>query len=447
MPEIIIHDYFFTNVLLYFFYLVVRLNKDSEKMKLKVFLIIMFIFWFGWILSYLKIDLKINGEKVVKVDNISDYNEQGATGYFFNQKLSVKVTEPLKIKNDYNYYVYYMVRSPMGIVKKKKRTIILKDRVKPTIELKESNFMIIKKGDSFKEPGFKANDDKDKDITNKVKVTGKVDTSKIGTYTLTYTVKDTSNNSTQVSRKVNIIPSVSKYDSSYDKIDNKLRGWGHNNKKDKKRPNADATVEDMAKYNAYYVGPDEKVIYLTFDEGSNDTYVKEIVDVLNKKKVKGTFFFCKNYMLDNKDLVKKIVDSGHIVGNHTSNHKSMPKLANQKDFSKYKEELTSNAEAYKEITGKDMPLLYREPAGEWSYRSLKIVQDMGYRTYFWSAAFLDYAEDLSKNDALNKMKSLYHNGAIYLLHPKNKGNYLALEDFIDYMQKIGFRFETVDKII
>lgn len=416
-------------------------------MKLKIMLIIVFIVWFGWILSYLKIDLKLNGDKIIRLNDINEYEEKGARSYFFNQKLSVKITKPLKVENDYNYYVYYMVRNPMGIVKKKKRTIIINDNTKPIIELKKSNFIVIKKDTQFREPGFKASDDKDKDITNKVKTRGKVDTSKIGIYTLTYEVEDSSNNKSRIIRKVNVVPKVLKYDSGYDAIDNKLRGWGHNNKRNKKRPNGDARIEELEKYSAYYIGPDEKVIYLTFDEGENDTYIDEIVDVLNSKNIKATFFFCRRFMLDNKELIKKITKNGHIVGNHTSNHNQMPKLANKEDFELYKEELNSNAQAYKEITGKDMPLIYREPAGEWSYRSLKIAQDMGYRTYFWSAAFLDYAGDLSKRAALDQMKSLYHNGAIYLIHPKNKGNYLALEDFIDYMLDLGFRFDTVDKII
>ena len=93
-----------------------------------------------------------------------------------------------------------------------------------------------------------------------------------------------------------------------------------------------------------------------------------------------------------------------------------------------------------------MGKVYREPAGEWSYRSLKIVSDMGYRTYFWSADHYDFDYTVTKEKAYDEMMKRYHNGAIYLLHPKNKGNYEALGDFIDEMKSQGYTFGLVDEI-
>ena len=93
-----------------------------------------------------------------------------------------------------------------------------------------------------------------------------------------------------------------------------------------------------------------------------------------------------------------------------------------------------------------MQKIYREPRGEWSYRTLQILKDLGYKTYFYSAYYLDFEEDVSKEKALNELTKKVHNGAIYLLHPKNKGNYLALDTFIKTMKKQGYRFDLVQNI-
>ena len=81
-----------------------------------------------------------------------------------------------------------------------------------------------------------------------------------------------------------------------------------------------------------------------------------------------------------------------------------------------------------------MEKVYRDPRGEWSYRDLQIMKDLGYKTYFYSADYLDYKEDVSKEKALNELTKRVHNGAIYLMHPKNKGNYEALDTFIKNMK-------------
>ena len=148
----------------------------------------------------------------------------------------------------------------------------------------------------------------------------------------------------------------------------------------------------------------------------------------------------------NKDLVKNMEKTGHSVGNHTYHHYVMPSLATRENYEKYVYEIRATEEAYKEITGKNMDKVYREPKGEWSYRSLQIVKDLGYKTFFYSADYLDYGKDISKDAALNKMMKRYHNGAIYLFHPKNKGNLDALDDFIKNMKNLGYSFDLVKNI-
>ena len=146
------------------------------------------------------------------------------------------------------------------------------------------------------------------------------------------------------------------------------------------------------------MGPDKKVIYLTFDEGTMTSYLPQIVEVLNKNNVKGTFFLCKNYIKNNKELINKMLDSGHSIGNHTASHLSMPSLASKENFSKYLEEIISVEDTFKEITGREIDKIYREPRGEFSKRSLSIMKDLGYSTYFWSSAYKDWDDKLTKED-------------------------------------------------
>lgn len=402
--------------------------------------------WVLWLATYLLIDIRINGDRKVYLNPQEEYIDSGAKASFCNTRLSLTVTDNINTKVGGTYTVYYTARNPFGIAKKRKRTVIVRDKTKPIIELKGTKQVVLKQGEKYKEPGYQATDLENGNLTKKVKVTQHIDVNRPGKYTVQYAVTDTSGNKTVEERKVQVIAKIPTYQDRYDKIDNTEKGWGHGNKKDHKRPMGDVAPDIFRKYDAYAIGNDEPVLYLTFDEGSSDTYVKEILEVLAQEKVKATFFLCRNYMLENKEIVKKMVRDGHIVGNHTHRHKMMPTLATRTNFSEYLKEIQDTEKAYEEVTGKEMPKVYREPAGEWSYRSLAIMQDLGYRTYFWSAAYMDYGESVSKASAYQKMMQLYHNGAIYLLHPKNKGNYLALEDFIKSMKKLGYHFDTVDKI-
>jgi len=315
----------------------------------------------------------------------------------------------------------------------------------PIIELKGENLYSIKLNEKFIEPGYTARDTKDGDITNKVEVLNEVDTFKKGVYKITYKVTNSSGKTIKAERQVKVIEAPT-YKSSYNGIDNKTLGWGTNNKKDGTRPICNMSNEDLKNYNAYSMGKDEKVLYLTFDEGTLETYLNEIVDVLNKNNVKATFFLCETYIKNNGDLLKSMVEKGHSIGNHTAHHKSMPSLATPKTFDKYLKELEDNEKTFKSGTGYDMDKIYREPRGEYSLRSLSIVKDLGYKTFFWSAAYEDWDKNLTKQQALNNMLDRVHNGAIFLLHPTSKGNYLALDDFIKTMKKEGYTFDLVKNI-
>ena len=394
-----------------------------------------------------KISLKGENPKILKLNE--KYQENGATAI---DNIDGDLTNKIKISGEVDiskygeYQIMYEVSDKSGNEISKIRKVIVKDTELPTLELKGKTNVDILLGNKYTEEGYSAKDNIDGDITSNVEIKNNVNYNKVGTYEIIYKVKDSSNNIVTKKRTINVVKKLLIYKDEYDKIDNTKNYWWSGNKFDHNRPEGGASLEKLKKYNAYFLGPDEKKIYLTYDEGSNDTYLPEILEVLNKNNVKATFFLCRNYMVMNKDLIKKMEKTGHSVGNHTYHHYVMPSLATRENFEKYVYEIRATEETYKEITGKNMDKIYREPKGEWSYRSLQIVKDLGYKSFFYSADYLDFKNDVSKEYALNKMMNRYHNGAIYLFHPKNKGNLEALDDFIKNMKKLGYTFDLVKNI-
>ena len=314
-----------------------------------------------------------------------------------------------------------------------------------TIKLIGDNIISLDVNEKYDDQGAKAYDKKDGNITDKIKVNNNIIYDRAGSYSIVYSVKNSCGVINKVKRVI-VVKNRPYYKSSYDKLDNTTRGWWSGNNKNHTRPSGGANINDLKKYNAYFMGSDSKTIYLTFDEGSNDTYVKEIVDVLNKNNVKGTFFFCGWFLIDNKDLIKKMVNDGHSIGNHTFNHKSMPSLATKEKFNDYLNEVKKIEKIFYDITGKNIDKIYRDPRGEWSYRDLQMIKDLGYKAFFYSADYYDYNSDSSKEFALNELLKRSHNGAIYLIHPKNKGNYLALDSLIKQLKQDGYSFDLVKNI-
>lgn len=312
------------------------------------------------------------------------------------------------------------------------------------INLKGKTIIKLINNQKYNEPGYTAKIN-NKNVNNKVKIKGTINYDKEGTYELIYTVKN-KNEQAEAHRFIKIKKEEITYKNEYDNIDNTSRGWWSGNKFNKTRPSGGADINELKKYNAYFLGPDNKTIYLTFDEGSYETYVKEIVEVLNNQNIKGTFFLCKNYIEKNPELIKHITETGHSIGNHTYHHKNMPSLATKDNFNKYLSEIKEVENIYYKITGKEIDKIYRDPRGEWSYRDLQIMKDLGYKTYFYSANYNDFSGTLTKEKALSEMIKRYHNGAIYLIHPNNKGNYEALESFIIEMKKQGYNFDLVKNI-
>lgn len=216
--------------------------------------------------------------------------------------------------------------------------------------------------------------------------------------------------------------------------------------KDFKRPEGPLPIEDFKKYNSYYLGPDEKVIYLTFDEGLNNTQAEKNMDTLKKHNIKGTFFVTKGFIEANTDIVKRMVKEGHVVGNHTYNHPNMAQTASENP-EQFIKELAITEDTFKELIGTEINKVLRFPEGTFSECAMDYANQMGYKCIFWSFAYKDWsAEWNDKEYALSWMKAYSHQGAIYLLHGVNVANADALDEFITYMKSQGYRFDVVTNL-
>ncbi len=187
---------------------------------------------------------------------------------------------------------------------------------------------------------------------------------------------------------------------------------------------------------------EEKTVYLTFDEGYEAGYTAQILDVLKENNVKATFFITAHYVNTQPELVKRMIDEGHIVGNHTVNHKSMPDLSEEQ----IKDEIMKLHSSIYEKFGYEMKYI-RPPMGEYSERTLAIMKNLGYTTVMWSFAYDDWDEAKQGREEYGKKKVLdnVHNGAILLLHGTSKDNANILDTCIKEIRKMGYEFKNIDE--
>lgn len=194
----------------------------------------------------------------------------------------------------------------------------------------------------------------------------------------------------------------------------------------------------------YYVGDtNQKVIYLTFDEGYENGNTGKILDILNETKVPAAFFVTKPYIDSQPDLIKRMVNEGHIVGNHSVHH---PSMASIHDKEKFKAEFTGVEEAYKTLIGSDMPKYFRPPMGKYSRESLEMTKELGYKTIFWSFAYKDWLVDSqpSESYAIEKITNGGHPGCIMLLHAVSITNTKVLKNVIESLKADGYVFKSLD---
>lgn len=231
-------------------------------------------------------------------------------------------------------------------------------------------------------------------------------------------------------------------------LDNTLIGYGQGVIVDSEnRPQGAIDFnEKYSKYNAIAMAKADadnkdgkKTIYLTFDQGYENGYTAKILDTLKEKKVKATFFVLQDYAEKNPDLIKRMIDEGHTVGNHSVSHPSMPNIS----IDEAKEEIMGLHNYIKEKFGYEMNE-FRPPKGEFSERILQLANECGYKTVMWSFAYADWDVNNQPNEseALKKVTDAKHNGAIYLLHSVSATNANILGDVIDNLKNEGYEFLT-----
>ena len=222
--------------------------------------------------------------------------------------------------------------------------------------------------------------------------------------------------------------------------------WGLSFRTEGESPIGPASNQQLAGYDAAYLGDTtKKVIYLTFDAGYENGCTAQILDALKKHSAPGAFFLVGNYIEQNPDLVKRMVAEGHIVGNHTMHHYNMSKISDKAAFTK---ELTDLEALYKEVTGQEMAKFYRPPQGIYSESNLKMAKELGYKTVFWSLAYVDWNNDSqpTAEQAYAKLLPRIHNGAVVLLHSTSKTNAAILDDLLTKWEEMGYRFAPITEL-
>lgn len=222
--------------------------------------------------------------------------------------------------------------------------------------------------------------------------------------------------------------------------------WGLSFRQEGTPPIGPASQAQLAQYDAAYLGDTgSPVIYLTFDAGYENGCTAGILDVLKAHQVPAAFFLVGNYMEKNEDLVRRMVEEGHTVGNHTMHHYDMSKISDPAAFTKELQDLEA---LFKQVTGQEMPRYYRPPQGIYSEKNLKMAQELGYKTVFWSLAYVDWKNDAQPTaaDAFAKLLPRIHNGAVVLLHSTSRTNAEILDELLTRWEEMGYRFGTLDEL-
>jgi len=222
--------------------------------------------------------------------------------------------------------------------------------------------------------------------------------------------------------------------------------WGFKKSQNHEPPYAGDQLDQLVKkYNGYYLGDtSKKEIYLTFDNGYENGYTEQVLDVLKEKNVKATFFVTGHYLKDQPELVKRMAKEGHIVGNHSWHHPDLTKVSDER----LRKELTSIQDETERLTGQKKVAYLRPPRGIFSERTLALASELGYQNVFWSLAFVDWHVNNQKGweYSYNNIMKQIHPGAILLLHTVSRDNAEALEKVIDDLHEQGYVFRSLDHL-
>lgn len=222
--------------------------------------------------------------------------------------------------------------------------------------------------------------------------------------------------------------------------------WGLSFPEEGCPPVIDTTKEALDRYDAVYLGDESKKrIYLTFDAGYENGGTAQILDALKKHQAPAAFFLVGNYLEQNPDLVQRMVSEGHMVGNHTYHHYDMSRISDPEEF---KKELQSLEALYEQIIGAPMKKYYRPPQGIYSEENLRQAKELGYRTVFWSLAYVDWQNDAqpTPEEAFSKLIPRLHNGAVVLLHSTSKTNAEILDELLTRWEEMGYEFGALDEL-
>lgn len=223
--------------------------------------------------------------------------------------------------------------------------------------------------------------------------------------------------------------------------------WGLSFQEEGQCPQGNAPIEELAEYNAYYAqDTEEKVLYLTFDAGYENGNTETILNALKKHNVSATFFVVGTYIESEPELIQRMIDEGHTVGNHTWHHPNMSGIETMEEF---KKELTDVEDAFRQTTGQEMTKYYRPPQGIYSESNLEMAKELGYQTFFWSLAYVDwYADDQpTKEEAFDKLLGRIHPGAIVLLHSTSSTNAEILDELLTKWEEMGYQVRPLSELV
>lgn len=221
----------------------------------------------------------------------------------------------------------------------------------------------------------------------------------------------------------------------------KKLAWGLKKNKNAPPDVPNTVTELLSRFGAIYKGDEEKTLYLTFDEGYENGYTGKILDILLKHKVPAAFFVTGPYLKKEKDLIMRMTNEGHIVGNHTVNHPSMPEISEEKMI----EEVKNLETEYMNLSGKQMKF-FRPPMGEYSEKTLDVTKKLGYTNVFWSFAYKDWEVNNQKGTgyAYNQIMEGVHDGAVLLLHAVSRDNAEILDKVITDLKAQGYTFKSLE---
>ena len=222
--------------------------------------------------------------------------------------------------------------------------------------------------------------------------------------------------------------------------------WGLSFRQEGAPPVGNESPGKLREYDAWYLGDTGKMeICLTFDAGYENGCTAEILDILKKHDVKAAFFLVGNYLERNADLVRRMADEGHTVGNHTMHHPDMSAIS---DPAAFRSEIEALEDKYREITGRELPKYYRPPQGTYSEENLKQAQALGYKTVFWSLAYVDWNNNSQPDPAasIEKLCARIHPGAVVLLHSTSRTNARILDELLTRWKEMGYSFVTLEEL-